>query len=254
MAYLDIEKKGKIACIMMNAPDTLNALDRAALGELEQAFADLESDAEILVAVLTGAGKAFVAGADVSEMKDMTPDEARDFAQYGQSVLLKIEQSRVVTIAAVNGFALGGGMELAMACDIRIASTKAKLGQPELKLGITPGFGGTQRLARIAGIGRAKAMLFTGDAVDGEKAKCYGIVSAVYEPDELLGKAGELADKVAAMGPAALAQAKKAVDEGYGTAMTEGCSIEADAFAECFAAGDAKKGMDAFLEKREPEW
>lgn len=254
MAYLSIEKKGKIAWITLDNPDTLNALNRAALGELEQAFVDLEGDAEILVAVLTGAGKAFIAGADISEMKDMAPDEARDFARYGQSVLLKIERSRVVTIAAVNGFALGGGMELAMACDIRIASTKAKLGQPELKLGVTPGFGGTQRLARIAGIGRAKAMLFTGDPVDGDTALSYGLVSAVYEPDELLEKAGELADKVAAMGPASLAQAKKAVDEGYGTAITEGYSIEAGAFAECFAAGDAKEGMSAFLEKREPEW
>lgn len=254
MAYLNIEKKGKIAWITLNNPETLNALNRAALAELEQAFADLEGDAEILVAVMTGAGKAFVAGADISEMKDMTPDEARDFAAYGQSVMLKIEQSRVVTVAAVNGFALGGGMELAMACDIRIASNKAKLGQPELKLGVTPGFGGTQRLARIAGVGRAKAMLFTGDPVDGDTALSYGLVSAVYEPDELLEKAGELADKVAAMGPASLVQVRKAVDEGYGTAITEGYSIEADAFAECFTAGNAKEGMGAFLEKREPKW
>jgi enoyl-CoA hydratase len=254
MAYLNIEKKGKVAWITLNNPETLNALNRAALAEIEEAFAGLEGDAEILVAVLTGAGKAFVAGADISEMKDMTPEEARDFAHYGQTILLKIERSRVVTIAAVNGFALGGGMELAMACDIRIASNKAKLGQPELKLGVTPGFGGTQRLARIAGIGRAKAMLFTGDPVDGETALSYGLVSAVYELDELLEKAGELADKVAAMGPTSLAQAKKAVDEGYGTAITEGYSIEADAFAECFTTGDAKEGMGAFLEKREPKW
>ncbi|MCP4229933.1 MAG: crotonase [bacterium] len=254
MAYLKIEKKGKVAWITMDTPETLNALNRAAHEEIQQTVADLEADPDILVAVLTGAGKAFVAGADITEMKEMSGDEARDFADFGQSVLTKLEKSRIVSIAAVNGFALGGGMELAMACDIRIASTKAKMGQPELTLGLTPGFGGTQRLARLVGIGRAKEMLFTANMINAETAKAYGLVMDVYEPDELLDKAAELAEKILTMGPTSLRLAKKAIDEGYGKDIVEGCSIEADTFGECFASGDAKKGMTAFLEKSKPDW
>ncbi|UCE26818.1 MAG: enoyl-CoA hydratase/isomerase family protein [Candidatus Coatesbacteria bacterium] len=254
MPYLEIEKKGNVAWITLNNPDTLNALNRAAHEEISQAVDDLEADPDIQVAVLTGAGKAFVAGADITEMVNMSGDEARDFSDFGHSVFIKLEKSPIVSIAAVNGFALGGGMELTMACDLRIASTKAKMGQPELNLGVTPGFGGTQRLARLVGIGRAKEMLFTGEMIDAETAKEYGLVMAVYEPDELLDEAAKLAEKILSMGPTSLRLVKKAIDEGYGRDIVEGCSIEADAFGECFASGDAKKGMTAFLEKRKAEW
>lgn len=254
MAYLSIEKKGKVAWVTMDTPETLNALSRAAHEEIGKTVDDLEADPDILVAVLTGAGKAFVAGADITEMVNMSGDEARDFADFGQSTLTKLEQSPVVSIAAVNGFALGGGMELAMACDLRIASAKARMGQPELTLGVTPGFGGTQRLARLIGIGRAKELLFTTNMIDAQTAKEYGLVMAVYEPEELLDEAAKLADKVLTMGPTSLRLVKKAVNEGYGMNIVKGCSIEADVFGECFASGDAEKGMTAFLNKEKPDW
>ena len=246
-----IEKSDGIATVTVSRPKALNALNEETLKELLCCFQGLEHDAEVRVVILTGAGeKAFVAGADIAFMKDLGAVAARDFALLGQKVMNTIEQLAKPVIAAVNGFALGGGCELALACDIRLASDNARFGQPEVNLGVIPGFAGTQRLPRLVGKGRAKEILFTGDMVAAEEAFRIGLVNRVTAPEELLPTARNLAQKIAGKGQVAIALCKDAVNNGLEMEIDKACRYEADQFAICFATADQKEGMASFLEKR----
>jgi enoyl-CoA hydratase len=249
-----VDKEDGVGIVKMNRPAAMNALNSETLEELKRAFSHLAEARDVSVIILTGAGKAFVAGADIAEMKDMSADEAKAFSQKGQKVFDLIARIDKPVIAAVNGFALGGGCELAMACDIRIASEKAKLGQPEVNLGIIPGFAGTQRLARLVDTAKAKELIFTGDMVDAQTALSIGLVNQVVTPDELMDFCMEMAKKIASKGPAAVKLAKKVIDEGIQVSLHDGSALESDRFGECFAGGEAKEGMSAFLEKRKPNW
>lgn len=248
------EKKGNIGIISINRPKALNALNTAVLEDLDKAIDKIMEDDSIYIVILTGEGRAFVAGADIGEMKDMDIHEARKFAERGTKVFRKIEIMEKPVIAAVNGFALGGGCELAMACDIRIASEKAKFGQPEVGLGITPGFAGTQRLSRIVGIGKAKELIYTTDMIDGEEAYRIGLANKVVSPDKLMEEALDMAEKIASKGQLAVRFAKTAINRGIETDIETGTSIENNLFGLCFATEDQKEGMEAFLEKREPNY
>lgn len=249
-AHLLVEPEGPWATVTINRPQVLNALNRQLLGELQRVITDLQ-EAGVRVVILTGAGdRAFVAGADISEMKDMDAGAACSFAQAGQAAFARIAQSPLVSIAAINGFALGGGCELAMACDIRVASEKARLGQPEVNLGVIPGFAGTQRLARLVGRGRAKLLILTGDIIDAATAERVGLVDLVVPPDQLLERARELARKLTAKGPLALVAAKRAIDTGLELTLDEGSTYEAAEFGALFDTADQKEGMAAYLGKR----
>jgi len=246
-----LEKCDGIATVTVNRPKALNALNEETLQELLCCFAGLESDPAVRAVILTGAGeKAFVAGADIAGMREMDAVAARKFALLGQKVMNAIEHLPKPVIAAVGGFALGGGCELALACDIRLASDNARFGQPEVNLGVIPGFAGTQRLPRLIGKGRAKELLFTGDMIDAAEAFRLGLVNRVVPRAELLGAARELAAKIAGKGAIAIALCKDAVDNGLEMESDKACRYEADQFALCFATADQKEGMAAFLEKR----
>jgi enoyl-CoA hydratase len=250
-----VEIKEKVGIVRINRPDALNALNAETLNELNKATRNLSFDNEnVRVIILTGEGKAFVAGADIAEMKDMSALEAREFSHLGQRVVNFIATQEKPVIAAVNGFALGGGCELALACDIRIASDKAKFGQPEVNLGVIPGFAGTQRLSRLVGIAKAKELIFTGDMVDAQTAHAIGLVNQVVPPDQLMTTCMDLANKIASKGPAAVRLAKTAINKGLQADLTTGSWYEAEAFGLCFATGESKEGMSAFLEKRKPNW
>ena len=252
--YLLFEKKNRVAVITMNNEKVLNALNTATLYELNDVLDKIDSDNEINVAIITGAGKAFVAGADIKEMANMSVDESASFAKTGMTVFMKIERLSKPVIAAVNGFALGGGLELASACDIRIASTKAIFGQPEVGLGITPGFGGTQRLARIVGIPMAKQMIFTATNIKSDRAFQIGLVNEVVEPEELINRAMELAEKISSNGSVAVSYTKEAINFGLQADIQTAMEIEKNIFAKCFATKDQKEGMLAFIEKRKPNF
>ncbi len=256
MAFNNIipEIKDNVGMIKMNRPDALNALNSTTLGELKEAISQLNESDNVKVIIITGEGKAFVAGADIAEMKDMTKEQAQSFSRKGQSVFDLIASLDKPVIAAVNGFALGGGCELAMACDIRIASDKAKLGQPEVNLGVIPGFAGTQRLSRLVGTAKAKEMIFTGDMVDAQTAFSIGLVNQVVPAEQLKDTSMEMAKKIASKGPLAVKLAKKVINEGIQVELDQGSNIESTRFAECFESGEAKEGMTAFLEKRKPNW
>ncbi len=237
----------------VNRPDALNALDVATLTELRDRLVELAQDAEARVVVLTGAGeKAFVAGADIKYMSGLGVAEARAWGALGHEAGRLLETMPKPTIAAINGFALGGGCELALACDLRYASTTAKLGQPEINLGIIPGWGGTQRLARATTLGFAKELILTGRLVGADEARERGLVNAVFESAELLDKTLETARQLAAKSPIALAAAKEAVNRALGGDHAENLEREGDRFGELFASEDAKEGLTAFIEKREP--
>jgi len=248
---LTLATDGAIATVTINRPRAMNALNRETLEELKQLFSELEQQEEIKVIILTGAGgKAFVAGADIAQMQQMNALEARAFAQLGQQVMTNIEQCSKPVIAAVNGFALGGGCELAMACDIRLASEKAKFGQPEVNLGVIPGFAGTQRLSRLIGKGRAKELIFTGDMIDANEALHLGLANKVVPADQLLEAAQAMAEKIAAKGPVAIRFSKEAINRGLEMDLDKANAYEAELFSLCFASNDQKEGMSAFLEKR----
>lgn len=251
---LNLEVKENIGWLKMSRPEALNALNTETLNELNIAIESLYEDDSVNVIVITGEGKAFVAGADIAEMKDMDALQARKFSRTGQSVFAKIENMEKPVIAAINGFALGGGCELAMACDIRIASEKAKFGQPEVGLGIIPGFAGTQRLARICGIGKAKELIFSGDMIDAAYAEKIGLVDKLVPPENLIEEVEKLAKKIAGNGPVAVRMAKNVINRGIDCNLQAGSYYEADAFGLCFSSGQPKEGMDAFLEKRKPSW
>lgn len=240
-----------IAVVTLNRPDKLNALNHETLTELQQAFNSLKDDKNIFVVIITGSGeKAFVAGADISEINKLDMLDGKKFAEFGQSVFSMIEKFDKPVIAAVNGFALGGGCELALSCHIRIASENAKFGQPEVNLGIIPGYGGTQRLTRLINSGRAAEIILTADMIDSSEALRIGLVNKVYPQSELQSKAFEMASKIASKGQQAIRLALKAVKVVDEVSSREGQNIEATLFALCCGTEDFKEGTQAFLEKR----
>ena len=249
-----IEKKSDVAWIKINKPESLNALDENLISELKYAFETTGKDDEVSVIILIGEGKAFVAGADIEQMSSINPNRAREFANHGMELMTYIENLEKPVIAAVNGFALGGGCELALACDLRIASSKAKFGQPEVGLGITPGFGGTQRLSRLIGSSNAKLLIYTGNIIDANEAYRMGLVNSVVEPDLLISTAEELASNIASKSQMAVKYSKTAINKGIQTDIDTGLEIEKNLFALCFASQDQKEGMTAFLEKRKPNF
>lgn len=256
MAYenLIVEKADRIAILYVNRPQAMNALNYAVVNELEQAIKDIDNDKSIDVMIVTGSGKAFVAGADIAQMQMMAPVDLCDFASYTQGVFRMIENMKKPSIAAVNGFALGGGCELAMACDFRIASSKALFGQPEVGLGITPGFGGTQRLPRLIGEGMARQLLYTGENIKAAEALRIGLVNQVVEPEELMDTVKAIANKIIKNGNLAVRYCKLAVTQGMQTDIDRSMTIEANLIALTFSYPDQREGMTAFLEKRKPNF
>jgi enoyl-CoA hydratase len=253
--FVKVERAGFVATVTISRPEKLNALSAKVVAELAAAFASLADAPEPPRAVvLTGVGKAFVAGGDIAEMAEMTSIEARRFAEAGQRLCASIEAAPFPVIAAVNGFALGGGCELALACDFIYASDKAKLGQPEVVLGVIPGFGGTQRLARRVGVALARELVYTGDTLTAEQARAIGLVNVVVPGDELQAKARETAEKIASRGPLAVTAAKRVLLKGEEMDLVGACELEAQAFAVLFGGEDQKRGMRAFVEKTKPEF
>jgi enoyl-CoA hydratase len=251
MNNLIIETADEVAVITINRPKSLNALNSETLGELNYCFGEIEKRKDIKVLILTGAGeKAFVAGADISEMVNASPAEGKTMSMLAYEAFWKLENMPQATIAAVNGFALGGGCEIAMACDIRVASENAKFGQPEVNLGILPGFGGTQRLARLVGKGRAKEIIFTADIIDAQEAYRIGLANKVVPLTELLSYCREMAEKITSKGSYAVTLAKSAINAGFDMDLSNGLKLEANLFALSFATKDKREGMMAFLEKR----
>lgn len=247
-------KEGSIAYITMNREESLNALNLETIEELDKALDIIQEDDDVYLFILTGRGRAFVAGADILEMKELNSEGARKFAEIGQRVFRKIELMEKPSIAAVNGFALGGGCELSMACDIRIASNKAKFGQPETGLGVTPGFSGTNRLSRLVGLAKAKELIFTCDIISAEEAFRIGLVNMVVDSEELMDRANEMAAKIISKGQLAIRYSKTAINRSYETDIETGNLIEKDLFGLCFATEDQKEGMRAFVEKRKPDF
>ena len=246
-----LEEKGQIAVITMNRPAALNALSTDTINDLNACLDYLETVKDLRVVVVTGSGeKSFVAGADIAEMAEKTAADAIEYASIAKKAMDRLENLPFATIAAVNGFALGGGCELSLACDIRIASENAVYGQPETGLGITPGFGGTQRLARIVGKGRAKEMIFTAANIKADEAYRIGLVNKVVPLEELMPTAMKMAEKIASNAPFAVAQSKRVINMGLDMGISDGVNLEAQAFATCFSTEDQKEGMHAFMEKR----
>lgn len=250
---LSVTEKG-ICTVTINNPETLNALNSGIISQLDNTFDKIAGDTNIKVVVITGAGRAFVAGADIAEMSSMNATQAKEFGMKGASLFRKIEKFPKPVIAAVNGFALGGGCELALSCDIRIASDKAIFGQPEVSLGIIPGFSGTVRLQRIAGIAVAKEMIFTGRVIDSQEALAIGLVNNVVSPEDLMNKVYEIAAKIASNAPLAVQMAKEAISLSSEADTDTGIAAESTLFGLCFSTEDQKEGMDAFLNKRKPEF
>ena len=254
MTYVLLEKKEHIAIASIDRPNALNALNSAVLDDLNEMLDIVEADEEIRALVLTGSGeKAFVAGADIGEMCNLSKAEGEAFGKKGNDVFRRLETLPIPVIAAVNGYALGGGCELSMACDIRICSDTAVFGQPETGLGITPGFGGTQRLARLIGPGMAKQMIYAAKNIRADEALRIGLVNAVYPAEELLPAAEKLAETIAKNAPIAVRACKQAINEGLDAPMGQAVVIEEKLFGSCFETADQKEGMGAFLEKRRHE-
>lgn len=250
MENVILEKQGHVSIITINREKALNALSTAVLKDLEEAVNTVEADKDTYCAVITGAGsKSFVAGADIAEMKDKTVEEAAEYGDYGNKIFRMIETMHCPVIAAVNGFALGGGCELAMSCDIRVASENAVFGQPEVGLGITPGFGGTQRLARLVPAGIAKEMIFTARNIKADKALAIGLVNNVVPAEELMPTVLKMANGIAKNAPIAVAYAKKAINNGLQTDIDSAIEIEVKEFSSCFATEDQTYGMECFVNK-----
>ena len=253
MNFITYEQDGFVGVITINRPKALNALNSDGLKELDACLDGINLETTRAL-ILTGAGeKSFVAGADIGEMSTLTKAEGEAFGKIGNDVFRKLETFPIPVIAAINGFALGGGCEISMSCDIRICSENAVFGQPEVGLGITPGFGGTQRLARIIGVGKAKEMIYAATNVKAEEAYRIGLVNAVYPLEELMPAAKKLAGKIAKNAPIAVRACKKAINEGLDAVMDEAIVIEEKLFGSCFETEDQKEGMKAFLEKRKVE-
>ena len=257
MAYKHIlfEVTDGAATITFNRPNVLNALNSELLEEFRHALEEISEDENTRVLVLTGAGeKSFVAGADIKELATLNALSAKQFSQNGHQIIHKLQQLPIPVIAAVNGFALGGGTEIALACDFIYASEKATFGQPEINLGLIPGFGGTQRLPRLVGINFAKEMIFTGKMVPAVEALRVGIVNKICSPEDLMEEVTAVAKTIAKKGKVSMRAAKQAINGGMNVDLATGCNIEVDAFAVCMASEDAKEGTAAFLEKRPPDF
>jgi enoyl-CoA hydratase len=252
---VELTRDGAVATITINRPEALNAFNTEQLNSFLAVVRDANADTSIRVLIVTGAGdRAFIAGADIAEMMDKSPREALEFAHLGHAVCNAIESSPKPYIAAINGFALGGGCEIALACDIRVASERARIGQPEVGLGIPPGWGATQRLPRLVGTGIAKEMIYTGRHLTADEALSSGLVNAVYPPDSLMAAARELAGTIARNSPAALAASKRAINQAAIADATTGKLFEAQIFALSFGSADQREGMAAFLERRKPDF
>jgi len=250
---LRYEREDFIVTLTVNRPKVLNALNQKTLTELQRAFFNFQHDADARVMILTGEGdRAFVAGADIAAMSTMSQAEAEEFARVGQRLTTFIESIPKAVIAAVNGFALGGGCELAMACDFILASDNASFGQPEVNLGLIPGFGGTQRLARVVGRANAKQLIFTGDIIKSDRALSLGLANAVFPQAELMDEARKMARKIAKRGPLAVGAAKRSLNRGYDLALEVGLEFESMLFGSMFKTEDMREGTKAFLEKRKP--
>lgn len=243
-----------IALLRLSRPEALNAINHQMLAEISSVLDLLDKDPKVRVLILTGEGKAFAAGADIARIQQLSEEEARAFCLEGQSLFNRIEDLDIPVIAAVNGYALGGGCELALACDIRLASTTAKFGLPELGLGIIPGYGGTQRLPRMIGIGPALYYLFTGESINAQEALRLGLVQGAFPVENLLNQALELARRISAKAPLALALAKRSVREGLDLPLKQGIAMEAQGYLQTFLTKDRVEGMAAFLEKRKPQF
>ena len=251
MGFVNCELKENVAIVTINRPEALNALNSQVLDDLEATFDAIDTGV-VRAVVLTGAGeKSFVAGADIGEMSTLTKAEGEAFGKKGNDIFRKIEQFPVPVIAAVNGFALGGGCEISMSCDIRICSENAMFGQPEVGLGITPGFGGTQRLARLIGAGMAKQLIYTARNIKADEALRIGLVNAVYPQEELMAAAEKMASQIAANAPIAVRACKKAINDGLQTDIDEAIVIEEKLFGSCFETEDQKEGMANFLRKKD---
>lgn len=250
-----LAREGHLAIVTVNRPPKLNALDDRTIAELDAVFAALGGDDTVGAIVLTGAGeKAFIAGADIGVLSKQGVLDGKQNALAGQALTLRIENCKKPVLAAINGFALGGGLEMALACDLRYAATTAKLGLPEVSLGVIPGYGGTQRLARLCGTGTALQLILTGDPVTADEALRVGLVNGVCEPGELLAKVKDVAKRIVSRGPQALALAKEAVRRGVQMTMADGLALEADLFGIVSSTPEFKEGMTAFLEKRKASW
>ena len=253
LQILKLEVKDQIALVSINRPEAMNALNTRFFNEMDHIVADINSRHDVRVMVITGEGKAFVAGADIAEMVDKTPEEGSEFSRLGQNTFSSLGEMTIPVIAAINGFALGGGLELAMGCDFRIASTKARFGQPEVNLGLIPGYAGTQRLARLTGMGDALFLLMTAEMIGAEDALRIGLVQKVVEPEELMDTVMGIAKAIIAKGPKAITLVKKVVRQGMLQGFEKGSELEAEMFGALFK-DEGETGMKAFLEKRKPEW
>lgn len=256
MSYqtIQLEVSDTIATLTFNRPDVLNAINPEMIHEFHQALGDVQKMSEVKVLVLTGAGKAFVAGADIRVLQSLDPLGAKQFAQVGQAALFTLEAMDIPVIACVNGYALGGGCEIAIACDFICASEDASLGQPEINLGVIPGFGGTQRLVRLVGKGRAKELCMTGRMITAEEAYRMGLVTRLFSPETLVEETLKIAKTIAQKGRVALRAVKHVIDSGLDVDLKSACALEVDAFSLCFASPDQKEGTTAFLEKRPPKF
>lgn len=251
---LNIVHDDTIAIVRINRPRAANALNRAVLEGFLDAFRKLRDDASVKGVLVTGEGKFFCAGGDIAEMAPMHATEAVAFAELGQKVMSALERLGKPAIAAVNGHAVGGGLELALACDFILASPAAVFAAPEIRLGIIPGFGGTQRLSRLVGKAKAKELIFTGDSIDAEEAFAIGLVNRIYPAESLVADAAGLLKRICSRGGLSLRMGKEIVDAGYDIDLANACLMERDAFALCFSTEDQKEGMTAFVEKREPRF
>lgn len=253
MSFVSCEVQDRVAVLTIDRPKALNALNPEVLNDLRLAFEGIDQDV-VRCVILTGAGdKSFVAGADIASMSTMTKAEGEAFGRLGNDVFLMVENFPLPVIAAVNGFALGGGNELAMSCDIRLASENALFGQPEVGLGITPGFGGTQRLARVVGVGMAKQLVYSATNIKANEALRIGLVNAVYAPDQLMDAARKLAGKIASNAPIAVRNCKRAINEGIELPITEAVQVEERLFGACFETHDQVEGMSCFLSREKPK-
>lgn len=252
--HVILQKEGRIATITIDRQEALNALNPEMLEEFDGALDEVKQDSQIRALIITGAGRSFVAGADIAVQSVFDVDGGRAWGRKGSAIFRKLEEMEIPTIAAVNGFALGGGCELALACDLILASTKAKFGQPEVGLGIPPGFSGTQRLPRRIGIAKAKELIFTGEMIGGEEAEKIGLANRTVEPDALMDAAREMAGKIAKNAPIAVKYAKACINRGMDVDMGTGIAIENELFAMCYATEDQKNGMQAFLRKEQVEF
>ncbi len=254
MADIELQVDGRVATVTLNRPDTLNSLSQSVLTELDGAITETERRSDIRAVIITGAGRAFAAGADIDEISKLVAETGLAFARHGQAVFSHIEAMGKPVLAAVNGFALGGGCELAMSCHLRIASEKARFGQPEVKLGIPPGFGGTQRLPRLVGRTVATELILTGRPIRADEALRIGLINEVVEPDALLTRARSILELALENGPAALAASLRAIERGLEGSLEAGLEIEAQLFGQACGTSEMREGTGAFLEKRKPEF